>query len=98
MAVLNIYHHGKQVPAGAVNIMRGTIFGNPYVIGPDGTREEVVEQYRRYAYKRILEDPQFAAAVKSLHNQDVCCCCAPAACHGDVLLKAAAWLNSLNKE
>ena len=34
-----------------------------------------------------------ADAVRQLHGRDLCCCCAPAACHGDVLVAAAAWLS-----
>ena len=50
MAVLNKYHHGNRVPPGAVNIMRGTDFGNPFKVGEDGTRDEVVEKFRSYLW------------------------------------------------
>lgn len=93
MAVLNKYHHGGRVPDGAVNIMRGTPFGNPFVIGRDGDRAEVVARFRTWLWARLRDDPAFAEQVRALHGRDVCCCCAPAACHGDVLLKAAAWLS-----
>ncbi|MBB3017676.1 hypothetical protein FHR70_000716 [Microvirga lupini] len=93
MAVLNKHHHGGQIPQGAVNIMRGTLFGNPFVIGRDGDRTEVVEKYRQYLWKRIREDYTFMNAVYKLHGRDLCCCCAPAACHGHVLERAAAWLE-----
>lgn len=39
-------------------------------------------------------DPAFAAQVRALHGRDLCCCCAPAACHAHVLERAAAWLVS----
>lgn len=95
MPVINIYHQkDKQVPPDAISIMRGTIFGNPYVMGPDGTREEVVELFRHYLFRRLQSEPVFAEQVKSLHNKTVCCCCFPKPCHGDILLKAAAWLAS----
>lgn len=94
MAVLNKYHHGSKVPPGAVNIMRGTPFGNPFEIGKHGDRAEVVRLYRVDLWRRLRSEPDFAAQVKALHGRDLCCCCAPAACHGDVLASAAAWLNS----
>lgn len=94
MAVLNKYHHGGRVPPGAVNIMRGTPFGNPFVIGEHGDRAEVVERYRVHLWRRLQAEPAFAAQVRALHGRDLCCCCAPAACHGHVLERAAAWLAS----
>lgn len=95
MAVLNKYHHGGKVPAGAVNIMRGTPWGNPFVIGQHGDRAEVIERYRAWLWRRLQDDAAFAEQVRALHGRDLCCCCAPAACHGDVLQRAAAWLNGV---
>jgi len=94
MTVLNKHHHGGRVPPGAVSIMRGTPFGNPFVIGPDGGRAEVVEKYRQWLWARIKADAAFAGQVRELHGRDLCCCCAPAACHGHVLERAAEWLAS----
>lgn len=96
MAVLNKHHHGGKVPAGAVNIMRGTPWGNPFAIGVDGDRDEVVWLYRRWLWDTIKTQPIFAQAVRALHGKDLCCCCAPLACHGDVLERAAAWLHQQN--
>lgn len=93
VGVLNRHHHGGRVPPGAVDIMRGTRWGNPFVIGRDGDRAEVVRKYRRWLWQAIQSDPGMADAVRQLHGRDLCCCCAPAACHGDVLVAAAAWLS-----
>lgn len=92
MAVLNWYNYGRRVPDGAVNIMRGGPFGNPFWIAPDRPRDEVIRLYRRYLWDRLQREPAFAAQVRALHGRDLCCCCAPAACHGEVLERAAAWL------
>lgn len=95
MAVLNKHHHGGKVPDGAVNIMRGTKWGNPFPVTVGGyTRAEAVEKYRRTLWRQIQGDPEFAAEVKALYGRDLCCCCAPLACHGDVLARAAEWLNN----
>lgn len=91
MAVLNKYHHGGKVPPGAVNIMRGTPWGNPFTM-VEMTRDEVVAAFRCYLWGRIKSDPDFSDKVRALHGRDLCCCCAPLACHGDVLERAAAWL------
>lgn len=99
MAVLNIHHHGGKVPPGAVNIMRGTEFGNPFAIIPGrSTRAQVVAEFRVYLWNRLQNEPQFAAKVRALHGRDLCCCCAPAACHGDVLERAAAWLAGVTPQ
>ena len=95
MAVLNKYHHGNKVPEGAVNIMRGSPWGNPFVIGQHGDRAEVVKRYRAWLWREIKTRPGFADLVRDLHGRDLCCCCAPAACHGDVLERAAAWLSGV---
>lgn len=92
MAVLNWHHYGRRIPAGAVSVMRGTPFGNPFVMGRDGDRDEVVRRYRAWLWSRLQADPGFRAQVRALHGRDLVCCCAPLACHGDVLAAAAAWL------
>lgn len=98
MAVLNKYHHGGKVPAGAVDIMRGTEFGNPFIIGPHGDRAEVVERYRQHLWFRLKTEPALKGKVRQLHGRDLCCCCAPAACHGDILARAAAYLNGVTPD
>lgn len=92
MTVLNI-HHGP-VPAGAVVVMRPSEFGNPFPVGrpPAFTRAEAVARYRRWLWQRLRAEPAFADRVRALHGRDLVCCCAPLACHADVLAAAAAWL------
>jgi hypothetical protein len=92
VAVLNVHHFGGTVPPGAVNIMRGTDFGNPFKIRGAVTRDEVVARYRRYLWWAINQDADLRRKVRELHGLDLCCCCAPKPCHGDVLAAAARWL------
>lgn len=96
MTVLNKHHHGGRVPPGALDIMRGTPWGNPFVVGQDGDRAQVVAKYRAWLWRRICNEVGFAEKVRDLHGRDLCCCCAPAACHGHVLEAAAAWLAAGN--
>jgi hypothetical protein len=44
VGVLNKHHHGGRVPHGAVDIMLGTRWGNPFVIGRDVDRADVVRR------------------------------------------------------
>jgi hypothetical protein len=60
-------------------------FANPFVIGRDGTRQEVIEKYRAW----ILSQPHLVAEARTLRGRVLACWCAPAACHGDVLAAIA---------
>lgn len=65
--------------------IKASIWGNPFVIGKDGTREEVIAKYRAW----VLEQPHLMAQVGSLRGKVLGCWCAPQACHGDVLAELA---------
>jgi len=77
-----------------VYIGRGSKFGNPYIIGKDGTREEVIEKYRDWFNKKIKK-PRFRKEVLKLRGKKLGCYCAPKACHGDVIIE---WLNELSND
>jgi len=77
-------HHGTP-PAGAVFIGRPCKWGNPFVIGRDGTRPETVAKHRAW----LCDQPELMAALPELRGRDLVCFCAPAACHGDTLLALA---------
>ena len=74
------------MPANAVYIGRPSIFGNPFVIGKDGTRDEVIAKYEAW----LRSKPQLVAAAKrQLRGKDLVCWCAPLRCHGHVLIEVA---------
>lgn len=81
--VLNKKHGG--VPSGAVYIGRPSKWGNPFVIGRDGTRAQVIAKYRAW----LLRNDALMAALPELRGKDLVCWCAPSPCHGDVLLELA---------
>lgn len=66
-----------------VDIGRPSIWGNPYKIGRDGTREEVIEKYRQYLYR----SPKLLVNLGDLRGKRLGCYCSPEACHGDVLVE-----------
>ncbi len=68
-----------------VYIGRPSIWGNPFVMGKDGTRAEVVEKYREW----ILTQPDLLGKIWTLKGKTLGCWCSPAACHGDVLAELA---------
>ena len=73
-----------------VYVGRPSPFGNPYVIGKDGTREEVIAAYSVYFHKRLDFDPEWKAKVGALKGRVLGCHCKPSACHGDVI---AEWVD-----
>ncbi len=77
----------KNVPKDAIYVGRPSEWGNPYMIGKDGTREDVVRKYR----ERIENygPNSFHAIRKQLAGKDLVCWCAPNPCHADVLLEIA---------
>lgn len=77
---------GPVAPAGSVYIGRPSKWGNPFVIGKDGTREQVIDKYVKYI---LLNPSLYIAAKRELRGKDLVCFCAPEACHGDVLLEIA---------
>ena len=81
--VLNKHHAG--VPADAVYIGRGSKWGNPYRIGPDGDRAAVIAKYERW----LADQHQLLRALDELRGRDFICFCAPKPCHGGVLLRLA---------
>jgi hypothetical protein len=66
-----------------VYIGRGGKWGNPYIIGRDGTREEVIKKYRNY----ILGNTDLMNSLDELKGKVLGCWCSPKACHGDVLVE-----------
>ena len=67
-----------------VYIGRPGPFGNPFEIGKDGNREEVVTQYAEW----VLTQPELLATIKTkLKGKTLGCWCAPQLCHGDILVE-----------
>jgi len=62
---------------------------NPYRIGLDGTREEVIAKYARDLGKKIVENPELLDEILAMHGKRLGCWCAPEACHGDILAHIA---------
>ncbi len=66
-----------------VLITRPGIWGNPFIIGRDGNREEVIQKYREW----IVQQPDLMAALPTLADKRLGCYCKPYKCHGDVLVE-----------
>jgi hypothetical protein len=60
-------------------------FGNPFVIGKDGNRDEVIEKYRDW----LMNRPDLLKDIPTLKGKVLGCWCAPKRCHGDILAELA---------
>lgn len=69
-----------------VYIGRPSKWGNPFVIGRDGSRDDVIRKYKAW----LESQPQLVTQVRSeLRGKVLGCWCAPMPCHGDILAAIA---------
>ena len=66
-----------------VYIGRPSKWGNPFRIGKDGNREQVINKYREW----IKGQPILLSSLLELKDKVLGCWCTPLACHGDVLIE-----------
>ncbi len=67
--------------------------GNPWRVGRDGTREEVIACYRADLWRRIRAGEVALEELAALDGCWLACWCDPEPCHGHVLARAAAWAS-----
>ena len=65
-----------------VYIGRPSKWGNPFTIGEDGNRRQVIEKYKEW----VQLQPELMESLHELEGKVLGCWCSPKACHGDVLL------------
>jgi hypothetical protein len=68
-----------------VRIGRPGPWGNPFIIGRDGNRAQVIAKYRDW----IQTQPELLSQLPELRGKRLACFCSPLACHGDVLAELA---------
>ena len=84
-SVVNVKHSefdiyiGRDMPG-----YRSEGWGNRFVVGRDGTREEVIEKFRQW----VLTQPDYIERVrKVMPGKRIVCWCKPKDCHGDIFLE-----------
>lgn len=88
--VLNKHAISSTSAPGARYIGRGSVHGNKFIIGRDGTRDDVCEAYERDLAEEIQRKGPKARNLDELRDTDVICFCAPQRCHGNTLVALAA--------
>ena len=77
--------HCKKDPYD-IYIGRPSKWGNKFVIGKDGTREDVIRKYHNW----IIQQPLLIKdIIPELKGKVLGCRCAPKPCHGDILAELA---------
>lgn len=70
----------------AVRVDRGTRYGNPFILGEDGDRDEVCDAYRLHY---LPHKPSIAERAGDLVGKVLICHCYPERCHAEYLVKLA---------
>lgn len=80
---------------------RPSVLGNPFVIGRDGGRAEVLQKYRRWLWGEmqsrnevVLAELQRLAALAQTGDVIFSCWCSPEPCHAEILRAAVGWLQT----
>ncbi len=76
--------HCKKEPYDVL-IDRTTKWGNPFIVGVDGDRDEVCDKYEKWLPTQF----HLMDALHELTGKILGCWCKPKQCHGDFLLKLA---------
>lgn len=85
VTVGHVHVHSITPYPSYVYIGRPTPWGNPWVLGRHGGREEVIEMFRTWWYSEI-NAPMRAHALEVIPDGAVLgCWCKPKRCHGDVI-------------
>lgn len=71
--------------SGALYCGRGSVAGNPFKIGRDGTRDEVCDKYEDWAPKQ----PWWEPFLETARGRDLICFCVPKRCHCNFILREA---------
>jgi hypothetical protein len=84
--MVRVKHIGERYESNDEFIGRPSKWGNPFVIGKDGSRSMVLAKYAHFLYgnKELMD-----AARVELSGKNLVCYCSPKACHGDFLLEVA---------
>lgn len=83
-AYADVIYVGRAVHRGGWHLPASPL-SSPFRPGPDGTRREVIEKYRRY----LLGRPDLLALLPDLRGRRLGCWCLPEPCHAEVIAELA---------
>jgi hypothetical protein len=62
-------------------------FANPFKVGKDGSRSQVLEKYKKYIKSKLRTNVELRKKLMKMKGKNLGCWCKPEPCHGDVLVK-----------
>lgn len=74
--------NANEIPDFDINIMRPSIWGNPYILDSAG-REDCLNKYKAH----LLKSPDIISQLHLLYGKKLGCKCTPLPCHGDLLVQ-----------
>jgi len=98
---IKVLHYKRDaIPNDHEYVGRPSVLGNPFHIGVDGHRDEVIAKYRAWLWDQLKEDGNVKAEIDRLAEKFIrqrglalVCWCAPLPCHADVIASAIEWRN-----
>lgn len=105
----DIVYIGRAINAKGYPELPGSPLANPFYINKDGTRDEVVEKYRRWLWEQVqsnteakkeleelLKNIKFREKLNAFPLRLACWCKENERCHGDVVINCLNWMNNNN--
>lgn len=105
----NIIYIGRAVKAKGYPDLPGSPLANPFYINKDGTREDVIQKYRRWLWEQVQSNTEAKEELDELlknaksrqepykHPLKLACWCREnEKCHGDVVISCLNWMNDSN--
>lgn len=93
MNVVNIKNDEYDIYIGRNSVYGDEKWGNPFEIGKDGTRKEVIKLYKDW----LWQQPDLLIDLMSLDGKVLGCHCKPKSCHGDVIVEVIQALKNAEK-
>jgi hypothetical protein len=99
----NLCDEKKSFKGEGIYVGRPSVLGNPFAIGRDGDRAEVIAKYRVWLWERVKARgkvfEELVRIKKKAEAEDVYLVfCKPLACHGDVVKACVNWMLSAGVE
>ena len=74
-----------------IRVDRKSRWGNPFIMGKHGDRDEVCDRHREWLWRQIKDGRISLADLAALKDKRLGCHCTPLRCHADTLSAAADW-------
>ena len=99
MKVVNVKHEKAHIMCD-----RTSVLGNPYHIGKDGDREQVILKYKAYLWNciQVVDELNRIEEIDRMNETEeelkLGCHCKPKACHVDTIVKAIEYLRKRRED